>query len=183
MNNNKQPFMEELKMRKMTEDDLKAAFAGESQAHVKYMVFSEEAKNEGKPKLANVFKAIARAELVHAKNHLKALGGIKKSSENISAAFNGEDYEIEEMYPVFYEVAKFQNEKEAVRSTHYALEAEKIHRDIYKKAKELIDSGKDFDGGTVYICPVCGHTHVGAEAPDKCPVCGCPKDKYVKFSA
>ena len=170
-------------MRSMTEEDLKAAFAGESQAHVKYMVFSEEAQKEGKPKLANVFRAIAKAELIHAKNHLRALGGIKKSEENIAAAYNGENYEIEEMYPVFHEVAKFQNEKEAQRSTYYALEAEKIHREIYKKAKELDASGKDFDGETVYICPVCGHTHVGAEAPDKCPVCGCVKDKYIKFSA
>ena len=167
----------------MTEEDLKAAFAGESQAHVKYMIFSEEAEKEGKPKLANIFKAIAKAELIHAKNHLKALGGIKNSGENILAAYNGENYEIEEMYPVFNETAKFQNEKEAQRSTHYALEAEKIHRDIYKKAKELFDAGKDFDGETVYICPVCGHTHVGKEAPDKCPVCGCHKDKYIKFSA
>ncbi len=170
-------------MRKMTEDDLRSAFAGESQAHVKYMVFSKEAQSEGKPKLANVFKAIAHAELIHATNHLRALGGIKKSSENIVVAYNGEDYEIEEMYPVFNEVAKFQNEKDAERSTHYALEAEKIHRDIYKKAKALIDLGKDFDGETIYICPVCGHTHVGIEALDKCPVCGCAKDKYVKFSA
>ncbi len=170
-------------MRKMTEDDLKYAFAGESQAHVKYIIFSQEAQNEGKPKLANVFKAIAHAEFIHAKNHLRALGGINKSGENISVAFNGENYEIEEMYPVFNEVAKFQNEKEAERSTHYALEAEKIHRDIYKKAKELVNSGKDFNGETVYICPVCGHTHVGLKAPDKCPVCGCSKDRYVKFSA
>ncbi|MHB1697916.1 MAG: rubrerythrin family protein [bacterium] len=170
-------------MRKMTEEDLKSAFAGESQAHVKYMVFSEEAQKEGKPKLANVFRAIAKAELIHAKNHLRVLGGIKKSAENISAAYNGEDYEIEEMYPAFNSVAKFQNEKEAERSIHYALEAEKIHRDIYKKAKELVDSGKDFDGETAYVCPVCGHTHVGPEAPDKCPVCGCSKDKYIKFGA
>lgn len=170
-------------MRSMTEEDLKAAFAGESQAHVKYMIFSEEAQKEGKPKLANVFKAIARAELIHAKNHLKALGGIKKSLENIEAAYSGENYEIEEMYPVFNAVAKFQSEKEAERSTHYALEAEKIHREIYKKAKELDASGNDFNGDTVYICPVCGHTHAGPEAPDKCPVCGCPKDKYIKFAA
>jgi rubrerythrin len=170
-------------MRKMTEEDLKAAFAGESQAHVKYMIFAEEAHKEGKPNLANVFKAIAKAELVHAKNHLRALGGIKKSAENISAAYNGEDFEIEEMYPVYNSVAKFQNEKEAERSTYYALEAEKIHREIYKAAEKFIESGKDFEGETVYICPVCGHTHVGAEAPDKCPVCGCPKDKYIKFSA
>ena len=169
-------------MRSMTEEDLKAAFAGESQAHVKYMIFSEEAEKEGKPRLANIFRAIARAELIHAKNHLRALGGIKKCGENILAAYNGENYEIEEMYPVFNETAKFQNEKEAQLSTHYALEAEKIHRDIYKKAKELFDAGKDFDGETVYICPVCGHTHVGQEAPDKCPVCGCRKDKYIKFS-
>ena len=170
-------------MRAMTEEDLKAAFAGESQAHVKYMIFSEEAIKEGRPKLANMFRAIARAELIHAKNHLRTLGGIKKSADNVAAAHDGEDYEIEEMYPVFNSVAKLQGEKEAERSTHYALEAEKIHRDMYRKAKELIDSDKDYDEDTVYICPVCGHTHAAQEAPGKCPVCGCGKDKYIRFGA
>lgn len=170
-------------MRQMTESDLLAAFAGESQAHVKYTIFADEAAREGKPKLANLFRAIAKAEFVHARNHLKALGGIKKSAENISAAYGGEDYEIEEMYPAFDAVAKLQNEREAERSIHYAVEAERIHRDLYAKARELAASDKDYDQETVYICPVCGHTHAAPDAPAKCPVCGLTKDKYIRFGA
>ncbi|MHB1680225.1 MAG: rubrerythrin family protein [bacterium] len=168
-------------MRKMTEDDLKSAFAGESQAHIKYLIFAETAEKENRPNLARVFKAIAHAEFVHAKNHFRALGNIKKSDENLVSAYNGEDYEIEEMYPVFNETAKFQNEKQAEISMHFALEAEKLHRKIYKTAIELNKQNKDFTDQNVFICPMCGHTHVGDEAPDKCPVCGASKDKYTKF--
>ena len=168
-------------MRIMTEDDLKIAFAGESQAHIKYLIFAEVAEKENKPNLARLLRAISHAEFVHAKNHFRALGNIKKSDENLVNAYDGENYEVEEMYPVFNNTAKFQNEKQAEISTHFALETEKIHRDIYSKAIELNKQDKDFTDQHIFICPVCGHTHLGDEAPDKCPICGCPKDKYIKF--
>jgi len=84
------------------------------------------------------------------------------------------------MYPAFDAVAKLQGEKGAVRSIHYALEAEKIHEVMYGEAKESVATGKDIESAPVFVCPVCGHTAIG-EAPDKCPVCGLPKDKYREF--
>ena len=170
-------------MKKMTEEFLKAAFAGESQAHMKYTIFAEEAEKEGLKNLANMFKAIAYAEFVHAKNHLKALGQVESTVDNIQSGIDGETFEIEEMYPVYNNTADFQGEKDAVRTTHFALEAEKIHQKMYMKAKELVEKGKDYAAEKVFICPVCGYTHEGGGLPDKCPVCGAPKEKFVEFSA
>ncbi len=170
-------------MKKMTEEFLKAAFSGESQAHMKYTIFAEEAEKKGLKKLANMFKAIAYAEFVHAKNHLKALDQVGSTVDNIQSGIDGETFEIEEMYPVYNNTADFQGEKEAVRTTHFALEAEKIHQKMYMKAKELVEKGKDYAAEKVFICPVCGYTHEGGGLPDKCPVCGAPKEKFVEFSA
>ncbi len=170
-------------MKKMTEEFLKAAFAGESQAHMRYAIFAEEAEKKGLKKLANMFKAISYAELVHAKNHYKALGLIGETQSNIQQCIDGETFEIEEMYPVYNETAKFQNEKDAIRSTHFALEAEKIHQKMYIKAREFVESGKDYAAEKIYICPVCGWTHEDGDLPDECPVCGTPKEKFVEFSA
>ncbi len=169
-------------MKKMTEEFLKAAFAGESQAHMKYTIFAEEAEKKGLKNLANMFRAIAYAEYVHAKNHLKVLGQIGDMLENVQAGIDGESFEIEEMYPVYNNTAEFQEEKDAVRSTHYALEAEKIHQKMYMKAKELVEKGKDYAAQKVFICPVCGYTTEN-EPPEKCPICGALKDKFVEFSA
>jgi rubrerythrin len=106
------------KMRKMTEENLKAAFAGESQAHTRYLIFAEEAKRHGFENVARLFTAIAFAELVHATNHLRALGGIGKTGENLAKAIEGETFEVDEMYPAYVEVAKLQNEKVAERSAN-----------------------------------------------------------------
>ena len=167
-------------MRKMTEENLKAAFAGESQAHMRYLIFAEAAEREGKPNIARLFRAIAYAEQVHAANHLGELGGIGKTPENLAEAIAGETFEVEEMYPAYNRVAELQGESGAVRSTHYALEAEKIHAEMYKEAKEKADTGKDVEIGKVHICPVCGYTHAG-DAPDVCPVCGAPRDMFKEF--
>ncbi|AIU70447.1 rubrerythrin [Thermococcus eurythermalis] len=166
--------------KKMTRKFLEDAFAGESMAHMKYLIFAEQAEKEGFPNIAKLFRAIAHAEFVHAKNHFITLGNLGKTPENLQAGIEGETYEVEEMYPVFKNAAEFQGEKDAVRTTHYALEAEKIHAELYKKAKELAESGKDMEIKRVYICPVCGYTAVD-EAPEKCPVCGVPRDKFVVF--
>ncbi|MBC7081043.1 MAG: rubrerythrin family protein [Thermoplasmatales archaeon] len=161
-------------MKKMTEKALSDAFAGESMAHMKYLIFSEIAEEEGNKDIARLFRAIAFAEKVHAKNHLKSLGIIGKTSQNIENAINGERYEVEEMYPVYYETANLQNEESAKTSFRYALEAEKIHVELYKKAK---NGGIE---GEIYICPICGYTHVG-KPPEKCPICKAGKDKFKKF--
>ncbi len=169
-------------MRAMTKEFLEAAFAGESQAHVKYLIFAEEAEQKGMPKLANLFRAISHAEYVHAKNHLKALGQVGDTVPNIQKAKDGEHFEIDEMYPVYHETAKFQAEKEAERSTHYALEAEKIHEQMYMKAQQLASGNEDYTTDTIWICPVCGHT-AEDHAPDRCPVCNVLKDRFVGFTA
>ncbi|NJE31385.1 rubrerythrin family protein [Thermococcus sp. 18S1] len=166
--------------RKMTRKFLEDAFAGESMAHMRYLIFAEQAEKDGYPNIAKLFRAIAHAEFIHAKNHFIALGHLGKTPENLQAGIDGETYEVEEMYPVFKNTAEFQGEKDAVRTTHYALEAEKIHAELYTKAKELAESGKDIEIKKVYICPVCGYTAVD-EAPEYCPVCGAPRDKFVVF--
>jgi len=164
----------------MTQQNLQAAFAGESQAHMKYLAFADIAEKEGKPNVARLFRAIAYAEQVHAINHLNVLGGVKKTEENLAAAIGGETFEINEMYPVYHSDAKLQGEKEAERSTHYALEAEKIHAKMYTQAKEAASFGKDAQLGDVSICSVCGYT-VAGEAPEYCPVCGAKHEAFKKF--
>ncbi|MEO0199103.1 MAG: rubrerythrin family protein [candidate division WOR-3 bacterium] len=168
-------------MRKMTEEFLLNAFAGESMAHMKYLVFAEIAEKEGFPNIARLFRAIAYAEFVHAKNHLNALGKVSGTAQNLDVAYQGESFEIDEMYPAYKAVAELQEEKQALRSINYALEAEKIHKAMYSEAKESVEKRKeDIKIGDIYICPVCGYT-VEGEAPERCPVCNVPKEKFVKF--
>jgi rubrerythrin len=167
-------------MQDMTTANLKEAFAGESQAHMKYTIFADQAEEAGFPEVARLFRAIAYAERVHATNHLRELGAIGDTAANLKAAAAGEAYEVEQMYPAFQEVAKLQREKGAIRSTHYALEAEKIHEGLYHDAEEMVLAGHDIEGRPIYICPVCGHTVIG-EPPAKCPVCAEPGQNFRKF--
>jgi len=167
-------------MKAMTKANLEAAFAGESQAAMKYGLFADKAEAEGYPEAARLFRGIAWAERVHAANHLKALGKLGSTEANLEEAIGGETYEVDEMYPAFHAVAELQGEKSAKRSFHYALEAEKIHAEMYADARRKIGTGKDIPASTVRVCPVCGHTVIG-DAPDECPVCGVKRDKYVDF--
>lgn len=167
-------------MKKMTEKSLNEAFAGESMAHMKYLAFADIAEREGYPKVARLFRAIAYAEQVHAINHARNLGLLKKTLENLQAGIDGEHFEINEMYPAYDAVAKLQEEKGAQRSIFYALEAEKIHEELYKLALKEVSAGNDLDIEDVYICPVCGHTHIG-KPTEKCPICNLAPEKYVKF--
>ncbi|MEA2007900.1 MAG: rubrerythrin family protein [Chloroflexota bacterium] len=167
-------------MKKMTEANLKAAFSGESQAHVKYLAFADKAEKEGYPKAARLFKAIAYAEQVHAINHLKVLSGVGKTVDNLQSAIDGENYEVDEMYPAFKAVAELQGEKGAIRSNDWAMEAEKVHIEMYDTAKEIVEGGQDAEVGQVYVCSVCGWTGEG-EPPDECPLCKAKKDKFVTF--
>jgi len=167
-------------MRKMTESNLQAAFAGESQAHMRYLIFADKAEKEGHAKVARLFNAIAFAEQVHATNHFKNLQGVGSTTDNLQAAINGETYEVEEMYPAYKAVAELQEEKGAVRSTSWALEAEKVHAALYGQAKTAVEGRQDADIGDIYICEVCGWTTTG-EAPDRCPLCGAPAGKFKRF--
>lgn len=165
-------------------------------AHLRYLIFSEVAENEKFPNVARLFKAIAHAEYVHARNHynlfkelnvdLKVVAeapfGPGTTSKNLELSIRGEEFEVEEMYPAYIALAEAQEMKNAVRSFKWALEAEKIHSKLYREAKSYVDRGEDWPlEGSIWICPVCGHTYVGAEPPEKCPVCGAPKNKYLKF--
>ena len=167
-------------MHTMTKENLKSAFSGESQAHMKYVLFADKAEEEKFGNIARLFRAIAFAERVHASNHLNALNGINLTMDNLDVAIDGETFEVNEMYPAYKAVAELQDEKKAVKSMHYALEAEKIHAVLYGEAKEAVKSGKDLEVGEINICPVCGHTVVG-KAPERCPVCGVSGDRFRKF--
>ena len=167
-------------MRKMTDKSLREAFAGESQAHMKYLIFAEQAEAEGKPNIARLFRAIAYAEQVHATNHFKALGELGGTPDNLQVAIDGETFEVEEMYPAYDAVAKLQGEQEAQRSINWALAAEKIHAGLYSNARESALAGQDIGDEPVYVCSKCGYTGTG-EAPDKCPLCGAGKEAFKVF--
>lgn len=151
-----------------SEEFLKEAFAGESQANRKYLAFAQAADKEGYPQAAKLFRAAAEAETVHAHNHLRALKGIRITKENLQEAISGETHEFQNMYPEMIEAAEAEGNKEAKRSFVYANEVEKIHADLYKKVVENLDNKETYP---YYVCPVCGYTSE-KEAPDTCPVCG-----------
>ena len=167
-------------MHKMTEDNLQSAFAGESQAHMKYLIFADKAESEGKYNIARLFRAVAYAERVHATNHLRVLDKLGDTAKNLEVAIAGEDFEVEEMYPAYYQEALEQGEKAEEKTIHYALEAEKIHRKMYCDAKEAVTGDTDMQLGPVNICPICGYT-VENDKPDHCPVCGAKSEVFEKF--
>ena len=152
-----------------TEQYLKEAFAGESQANRKYLAFAAKADQEGYPQVARLFRAAAEAETIHAHSHLRALNGIRSTRENLLEAVDGETHEFTKMYPEMIEAAKAEGHKVGQRSFSYANEVEKIHARLYQS---LLDNlGKPGETYPYYICPVCGLT-AEKEAPDICPVCG-----------
>ena len=163
-----------------SEENLMAAFAGESQANRKYLAFAEKADKDGFLQVAKLFRAAAAAETVHAHSHLRVLGGIKSTKENLQAAVEGEHHEFTKMYPEFIEEAKAEENKGANRTFTYANEVEKIHHKLYESALKAVEDGKDLEKNDIYICPVCGYTHEG-EPPDKCPVCGAVKKVFQKI--
>jgi rubrerythrin len=163
-----------------TTENLKAAFAGESQAHMKYMIFADKAEKEGLRNIARLFSAVSFAERVHATAHHNVVFGVKPTAENLDSAVAGETYEVETMYPEFRAAAEKEGEQGALTTIRYAIEAEKIHAKLYARAKAAAASGKDLPIGNIQICSVCGHTTEG-EAPDHCPVCGAGKEMFRKF--
>jgi rubrerythrin len=160
-----------------TDKNLAAAFAGESQANRKYLAFAKQAEQEGFPQIAKLFRATAEAETIHAHAHLKAMGGIKSTAENLKAAIAGETYEFDEMYPPFIKEAEAENNAAAVRTFKLANEAEKVHAELYKKALASLGSKEVYD---VFLCPVCGHVAEGS-VPDACPICGAKAAAFKKI--
>lgn len=158
-----------------TEENLKAAFAGESQANRKYQAFAAKADREGFPQAAKLFRAASEAEAVHAENHLRALNAVKSTKENLQEAISGEDHEYEKMYPKMIQTAKVDGNKNAEISFQYANEVEKIHSKLYNRL--LADLGTSSETYPYYVCPYCGNT-VEKEAPEACPVCGCKGELF-----
>ncbi|MDD2390112.1 MAG: rubrerythrin family protein [Desulfobacterales bacterium] len=159
-----------------TEQNLLEAFSGESQANRKYLAFAKQADKEGHPQTAKLFRAAAEAETVHAHAHLKAVGGINSTAENLREAISGETHEFREMYPEMIETAKAEGHKAAERSFTYANEVEKVHAQLYQNALDNLDSPTVAD---YYVCSVCGYTCEN-EPPDSCPVCKAKAKAFFK---
>lgn len=160
-----------------TIDNLKNAFAGESQANRKYLAFAKKAEADGFPQVAKLFRAAAEAETVHAHAHLRVLGGVKTTAENLTAAIEGEGFEFKEMYPPYVTEAQKENNKSAVMSFKNALAVEQVHHGLYTDALKAVGAGKDLPKAKMFVCDVCGFTLAG-DAPDKCPICGAKKEHF-----
>ncbi|MDA8100517.1 MAG: rubrerythrin family protein [Nitrospiraceae bacterium] len=159
-----------------TEQNLKDAFAGESQANRKYLAFAKKAELEGYRQVARLFRAAAEAETIHAHNHLRELAGIRSTRENLLEAIGGESYEFQKMYPAMIEDAKKDGKAGALRSFNLANEVEKVHAALYQKALDSLGAHVETD---MYVCSVCGYTVEGS-APDDCPVCKAKKAAFKK---
>ena len=164
-----------------TNENLKAAFAGESQANRRYLAFAKKAKEEGFMQVAKLFKAAAEAETVHALNHLKIIGQTQSTLENLETAVLGETFEFNEMYPEYIDTAKHEGNKQAVWSFDVANQVEQIHANLFKKAINALKTKKPIEEVDYYVCRVCGNT-VRCKAPDNCPICGSPKEEFFKPS-
>lgn len=180
----------------MTQQNLVNSFGGESMAHMRYKYFATTAEKEGYTSVARLFRAIAHAEYVHAGDHYGELDHLEEgivtnsmgafgpgdTAKNLQLGIDGETFEITEMYPVYIQVAEFQDEDGAVRTFEWALTTEKEHLKLFKRAKEAVDEGEDVELDDVQVCEVCGYTLDG-DAPDKCPTCGAKKEKFTAFEA
>jgi len=161
-----------------TTDNLKAAFAGESQANRKYLAFAKKADEDGYPQIAKLFRAAAAAETVHAHNHLDVLGGVGDTKSNLESAIQGENYEFTTMYPGFIKEADAEGNKKAKWSFDVANKVEQLHEGLFKEALAGMST---VPGSDYHVCQVCGNTVLG-DAPDKCPICNAAKDKFTRVS-
>ncbi|MHC5076408.1 MAG: rubrerythrin family protein [Planctomycetota bacterium] len=160
-----------------TSENLKEAFAGESQANRKYLAFAKKAQEDGYPQVAKLFRAAAEAETVHAHAHFRVLGGVKDTTENLEAAIEGEGFEFQHMYPNFLSEAETEGDKPAAYSFKNALAVEEIHHGLYTQALESVKEGSDLPENKIHVCLVCGNTVYG-DPPDKCPICGAASEQF-----
>ena len=161
-----------------TEDNLKQAFAGESQANMKYLAFAKKAEQEGFRNVARLFRTAAQAETIHAQGHLAAMDSVGSTADNLRAADAGETYEYTEMYPPMVKQAAADNSR-AERMFDFALKAEAVHAKLYQMALDAVAQGHDLAAVDFYLCPVCGNIEL-FKAPDSCPICGTRGDKFLK---
>ena len=162
-------------------DNLKSAFAGESQANRRYLAFARRAEEEGFSQVAKLFRAAAEAETIHALNHISIVGEVKSTAENLGTAVTGETFEFKTMYPEYLATAKKEGNMQATWSFNVANKVEQIHANLFERAAEALKSGKQPPSVDYFVCGVCGNT-VEGEAPDKCPICGAPKTKFLRVA-
>ena len=160
-----------------TQQNLESAFAGECQANHKYLAFAEKAEKEGHRQVARMFRAAAESEAVHARNHLRAMGGVGSTKENLEAAVSGESYEFTKMYPEFILEAKAENNSQAETSFLKASEVEKIHHGLFQKALKVVEAGEKLADEGYFICLGCGNT-MARDAPSRCSICGAFRAKF-----
>jgi rubrerythrin len=163
-----------------TEENIKAAFAGESQARNKYTFFAEVARQGGFHYIAKIFEETAENEKQHAKDHLSLLDGIGDTSANLKEAIGGENYETVEMYPTFAKEAEEEGNRDAAILFKQIGKIEQHHRERYKKLLEMVETGTVFkrDEPIAWKCSICGYRYDGTEPPPKCPSCQHPKEYY-----
>ncbi|MBI2860084.1 MAG: rubrerythrin family protein [Chloroflexi bacterium] len=162
-----------------TGENLQAAFAGESQANRRYLFFADKADEAGNKQVARLFRAVALAETVHARNHFKVMGGVKSVKENLETAIGGEHYEFTQMYPGFIEQARADKNRDAEQSFGYANKVEKIHHHLFQKALAGVEFGQPLAEKPYHVCQGCGNT-VEGEAPEICPICGAPRSQFTR---
>lgn len=181
-------------MNHMTADNLRSSFGGESMAHMRYRIWGSRAEKEGFPNVARLFHCTSDAEQVHATLHFNALKdeagdfpvtsmagfGLTETSANLQGAIDGEVFEYTQMYPAYIAVAEMQDEKTALSAMRFAIEAEKVHAELFGKAKEAVDAGKDLEPAVVMLCPVCGFITLTGEE-DECPICHAKKEKFIEY--
>jgi len=163
-----------------TDDNLREAFAGESQANRRYTFFAEKAEKEGLKQVARLFRAAAEAETVHARNHFNAMDAVGSSVDNLSAGVIGEHLEFTRMYPVMIDKAAEEENARAQKSFEWANAVEEIHYNLYQEMLKLIKAKQTPKDEVYYVCPVCGNT-VAGNAPDTCPICSTPGSKFKKM--
>jgi len=161
-----------------TSENLKEAFAGESQAFQKYTAFAKKAEQDGFPNIGRLFRLTAEAERIHAEGHFKSMDGVGPTTDNLQAAINGETHEFSTMYPPMVEQAR-KEEHKAKRMFGYAVDAEAVHARLYTEALKAAKGGRDLGVTDFYLCPTCGYIEFG-KAPEKCPICGALGTKFVK---
>ena len=164
-----------------TIENLKDAFAGESQANRRYLAFAEKAEKEGLTQAAKLFRAAAEAETIHALNHLRIMEEIKSTLENLEAAVSGETFEYSKMYPEYLGIAGEENNRPAAWSFEVANKVEEIHAGLFSQAINILKDHKDLTARDYYVCSVCGNT-VENEAPERCPICNAPREKFFKVT-
>jgi rubrerythrin len=160
-----------------TEDNLREAFSGESAAYRRYMMYAEKADEDEYPQAAKLFRAVAMAEAIHARNHFNAIDGIGTTKDNLMAAVLAENEEIAGVYPYFIDDAEKERNARALRTFEWAIKVERVHHGLFQHALDAVKEKKPLEEKTYYVCQVCGNT-VEDGAPDKCPVCGATKELF-----